>query len=197
MTAAQKFTIAGRLRRAIVDLAQAGNYVERADTVRTIRNIEAAVDHLTEALAAIREAEGIAPPNSDTRTKGGPAARSPSGKKKLRTYRWEDIKIDPRAIVTAVGDMEHNVHVAPPSTEEPKWGTLKSMWLSCGCAKKDIRGRRTARLSGERDHPNHPSHGAWHRELGAAYGRALGIAKKKKKTEKKKAKHAESWWRTQ
>ena len=194
MTAAQKFTIAGRLRRAIIDLAQAGNYVERGDAPRTVANIGAAVDHLTEALATIRACG----PDSDNRIKGGPAARSPPGEKKSRTYRWEDIKIDPRCVVTAIGDMEHNVHVGPPAATDPLWGTLKSPWLSCGCGKKDIRGRRTARLSGKRHHPNHPAHAAWHRELGRAYARGLELAPKTKKKSKKekKEKRAESWWRT-
>ena len=87
MTTAQKYTVAGRLRRAIIDLSQAGNYVERADTVRAVRNIEAGVDHLTEALVAIREIEGIPPPGRDTQKSGGRSGRGrprPSGPKKRR-----------------------------------------------------------------------------------------------------------------
>ena len=92
MTTRQKYTVAGRLRRAIIDLSQAGNYVERADTVRAVRNIEAGVDHLTEALGAIREIEGIPPPNPNTQNlKGGRRGRGrprPSGKKEKHAESW-------------------------------------------------------------------------------------------------------------
>ena len=150
------------LIHAIVDLAQAVNYFERGNGRRHRLNLKSALDNIGFYM------EGL-PADPDTRTKGGaPQRRSPPGKK---TRRWEDIRIEPRAVITAGGKAEHNVHIAPPAKGEPKWGTLKSPWLKCGCAKKDIRGRRVAKLAGNETHPGHAVHAHWHRQLRAAWRR--------------------------
>ena len=146
MTTAQKYTIAGRLRRAIIDLAQAGNYVERGDAPRTVANIGTAVDHLTEALATIRA--GAPDYNNTSKNVGRGRAPRPSG---------------PKPVALADGDLLHNVHDAPPRSGDPQWGTLRSPWLACGCGKKDVRGRRTNRLKGRPSDPGHHGHSTWHR----------------------------------